>query len=75
VAPTSSPSRSSNRFGRRCKRELLDTTRWETKHHLSQAIFECIEAWYDPRRRHTSIGDLSPVAYEHHTVGDAESAA
>jgi putative transposase len=56
-------------------RELLDTARWETKPQLSQAIFEWIEAWYNPRRRHTSIGDLSPVAYEHHTVCDAESAA
>jgi transposase InsO family protein len=55
--------------------ELLDTARWETKHQLSQAIFEWIEAWYNPRRRHTSIGDLSPVAYEHHTVCDGESAA
>jgi transposase InsO family protein len=57
------------------QRELLDTMRSDTKHQLSQAIFEWIEAWYTPRRRHTSIGDCSPVAYEHHTVGDAESAA
>lgn len=57
------------------QRELLDTARWDTKHQLSQAIFEWIEAWYNPRRRHTSIGDLSPVAFEHHTANDAESAA
>jgi Integrase core domain len=57
------------------QRELLDTTRRETKHQLSQAIFEWIEAWYNPRRRHTSISDLSPVAYEHCTVCDAASAA
>jgi transposase InsO family protein len=57
------------------QRELLDTARWETKHQLSQGIFEWIEAWHNPRRRHTSIGDLSPVAYEHHTAGGAESAA
>jgi putative transposase len=57
------------------QRELLDTARWETKHQLSQSIFEWIEAWYNPRRRHTSIGDLSPVAYEHRPVDDAESAA
>jgi transposase InsO family protein len=57
------------------QRELIGTTRWETKHQLSQAIFEWIDAWYNPRRRHTSIGDLSPVAYEHHAASDAESAA
>ena len=27
--------------------------------------------WYNPRRRHTSIGDLSPVAYERlHTAAE-----
>jgi transposase InsO family protein len=31
---------------------------------LASAIFECIEAWYNPRRRHTSIHYLSPVDYE-----------
>jgi len=56
------------------QRELLDTARWDTKHQLSQAIFEWIEAWYNPRRR-TSIGDLAPVAYEHRTLTDAGSAA
>jgi len=57
------------------QRELLDTQRWYTKVQLSQAIFEWIEAWYNPRRRHTSIGDLSPVAYEHAAARAAESAA
>jgi transposase InsO family protein len=57
------------------QRELLDTARGESKRQLSQAIFEWIEAWYNPRRRHTSIGNLSPVAYEHHTAAAAESAA
>jgi putative transposase len=46
------------------QRELLDTHPWDTKAQLSQAIFEWIEAWYNPRRRHTSINDLAPVAYE-----------
>jgi putative transposase len=46
------------------QRELLDTQRWDTKAQLSQAIFEWIEAWSNPRRRHTSINDLAPVAYE-----------
>ena len=46
------------------QRELLDTHRWDTKIELSQAIFERIEAWYNPRRRHTSINDLAPAGYE-----------
>jgi transposase InsO family protein len=46
------------------QRELLDTRRWTTKAELASAIFEWIEAWYNPRRRHTSLGMLSPVDYE-----------
>jgi putative transposase len=44
--------------------ELLDRRRWDTRHQLASAIFEWIEAWYNPRRRHTSIDDLSPIEYE-----------
>jgi putative transposase len=50
------------------QRELLDTQRWDTKAQLPRAIFEWIEAWYNPRRRHTSIGDRAPVAYEQRTA-------
>jgi putative transposase len=28
------------------------------------AIFDFIEGWYNPHRRHSSIGYLSPVNYE-----------
>jgi len=31
---------------------------------LASAIFEYIEAFYNPRRRHSSIGNLSPVEFE-----------
>lgn len=46
------------------QRELLDRRHWTTRAELASAIFEWIEAWYNPHRRHTSIGDLSPVEYE-----------
>jgi transposase InsO family protein len=46
------------------QRELLDRRSWTTRKELASAIFEWIEAWYNPRRRHTSIDDLSPVDYE-----------
>ena len=46
------------------QRELLDQTSWRAPEQLGNAIFEWIEAWYNPRRRHTSLGMLSPVAYE-----------
>ncbi len=46
------------------QRELLDTRRWTNRQQLASAIFEWIEAWYNPRRRHTSLSMLSPVQYE-----------
>lgn len=47
------------------QRELLDQRpRWATKADLASAIFEWIEAWYNPRRRHTSLGMIAPAAYE-----------
>ena len=33
-------------------------------HQLAQAIFEWIEAWYNPKRRHSYCKMLSPVDYE-----------
>ncbi len=47
------------------QRELLDQRSWTTRCELSSAIFEWIEAWYNPRRRHTSLDNLSPADYEH----------
>lgn len=29
-----------------------------------KAIFEYIEGWYNTRRRHSSLGYLSPATYE-----------
>jgi len=46
------------------QRELLDTRTWDTPAQLGSAIFEWIEAWYNPRRRHTSIGNLAPAEFE-----------
>ena len=53
--------------------ELLDRRSWTTRGELASAIFEWIEGWYNPRRRHSSIRDLSPVDYERRraTVTDA----
>lgn len=56
------------------QRELLDRTQWATRNELASAIFEWIEAWYNPRRRHTSIGCLSPIAYERLYTAPAHAA-
>ena len=44
--------------------ELLDCRRFKTQAEAKVAIFEFIEGWYNPHRRHSSIGYLSPVNYE-----------
>ena len=44
--------------------ELLDEHHWTTRRQLASAIFEWIECWYNPTRRHSSIGILSPISYE-----------
>lgn len=49
--------------------ELLDRRDWPDRDTLAKAIFEWIEAWYNPHRRHSALGYLSPVEYEHlHTA-------
>ena len=44
--------------------ELLDEHRWENRQQLALAVFEWIEAWYNPKRRHSYCKMLSPVDYE-----------
>jgi putative transposase len=46
------------------KRELVDRRPWKTRQHARTAIYEYIEGWYNPRRRHSSLGYLSPVQFE-----------
>ena len=51
--------------------ELLDTKAWQTRDELANAIFEWIECWYNPKRRHSSVGMHSPVTFETlHTRSD-----
>jgi putative transposase len=53
--------------------ELLDTKEWATRDELANAIFEWIECWYNPTRRHSSIGMHSPVDFENlHTPLDED---
>ena len=37
---------------------------WQTRDELATAIFEWIEGFYNPIRRHTSIGSLTPADFE-----------
>ena len=44
--------------------ELLDRTRFESTAAAQLAIFEYIEAFYNRHRRHSSLGNVSPMAFE-----------
>jgi putative transposase len=43
---------------------VLDRRRLKTQAEVKMAIFEFIEGWYNPYRRHSSTGYLPPVNYE-----------
>lgn len=44
--------------------ELLDRTRFENRNQARMAIFDYVEHFYKPKRRHAAIGNLSPDTYE-----------
>jgi putative transposase len=44
--------------------ELLDRTPFETREQARLAVFDYLEAWYNPRRRHSSLDDASPAEFE-----------
>ena len=46
------------------QRELLDQHHWPNQDQLARAIFEWIETWYNPSRRHSYNNGLSPLDYE-----------
>jgi putative transposase len=45
------------------KTELVADADWHTREHARAAIFRYIERWYNPRRRHSSLGYLSPMEF------------
>jgi putative transposase len=44
--------------------ELLDRQRFRTQVEARLAIFDFIEGWYNPRRRHSALDYLSPMIFE-----------
>jgi putative transposase len=46
------------------KCELVHRYRYATAEQAKASIFEYIEGWYNPHRRHSALGHLSPINYE-----------
>ena len=44
--------------------EMLVRHRFDNRRQAALAVFDFIEGWYNPHRRHTSIGNISPVDFE-----------
>lgn len=44
--------------------ELLDRYRFRNQAEARLAIFRFIEGWYNPHRRHSALGLVSPMTYE-----------
>ncbi len=44
--------------------ELLDRHRFPTQVAARMAVFDFIEGWYNPHRRHSALGYESPINYE-----------
>jgi len=44
--------------------EMLVRNRFKNQREAALAVFDYIEGFYNPRRRHTAIGSISPVEFE-----------
>jgi putative transposase len=51
-------------FFKALKSELVDRHSWPTKAEARHAVFDFIETFYNRRRRHSTLGYLSPAEYE-----------
>jgi putative transposase len=51
-------------FWSRVQVELLDRQTWSTRVELATALFEYLEIFHNRRRRHSSLGMLTPLEFE-----------
>ena len=46
------------------KTELVNQTKYDTQQEARASVFEYIEVFYNRQRRHSSLGYVSPEAFE-----------
>lgn len=51
-------------FFKTLKAELIWRRSWITRKQVQMALFKYINGFYNPKRRHSTLGGLSPVAFE-----------
>ncbi|MCA3389218.1 MAG: IS3 family transposase [Roseomonas sp.] len=51
-------------FFKTMKAELVWRRTWETRRQAETSIFQYINGFYNPRRRHSALGGKSPLAFE-----------
>jgi len=55
--------------------ELLDRSTFRTPSEAETGVFEFIEGWYNPHRRHSALGQLSPAEFERRHAAQQRMAA
>jgi len=50
------------------EREVIDRQRFQSQIEARMAVFDWLESWYNPHRRHSSLGYRSPMNYERHAL-------
>jgi len=53
--------------------ELIDRKTFKTRTEARLEVFTWIEGWYNPRRRHSALGYLSPINFERRSTYIPES--
>jgi transposase InsO family protein len=51
-------------FFKTIKAELIWRHQWQTRSQLETALYQYINGFYNPRRRHSTLGGKSPLAFE-----------
>ena len=51
-------------FNATIKTELIHRSIWETREDARAAVYEYVEVWYNSKRIHSSLGNLSPITFE-----------